>query len=395
MTQKSDNSTQKGFMHRYHAKIILRTDYLKSDNTCALAMKVTINGKIKVLPLGISIRPDQFDVTQRRVKIPGKEGADINFLCDACESRAHTIFIDHRISHVVLTMERFEHIYFQEDTHQRFIPYAIKFVNDRSHTISGSHYNHSMLVIKAIDTFRPELTFSQINSVFTNAFDLWLKKKRMAVNTIAKYHQTFRTIILSAARAGMPVSNPYKEFRIKKIPPSRIYLSEKELRLIINHYEQNHHDGPFSVTLEAYIFSATCGGFRLSDLKRLTTDNIIDNIIVFTPYKTRRYKTGQIRLQLPAIGRKIIEGKDGKLFNLVSDQVCNRHLKDLAFLVGIDKPISMHTARHTFATQYLEQGGKVEKLQRILGHSRINDTMLYVHLTDKSVQQSMNIMDTF
>ena len=64
-------------------------------------------------------------------------------------------------------------------------------------------------------------------------------------------------------------------------------------------------------------------------------------------------------------------------------------------LCDIDKNVSTHTARHTFATQYLEHGGRVEILQKILGHSTISQTMEYVHLIDASVRKSMELMNVF
>lgn len=51
---------------------------------------------------------------------------------------------------------------------------------------------------------------------------------------------------------------------------------------------------------------------------------------------------------------------------------------------------SIHTFRHTFATWFLESGGGLKELQEILGHSKIETTMIYAHLVPESLQRSIN-----
>ena len=53
---------------------------------------------------------------------------------------------------------------------------------------------------------------------------------------------------------------------------------------------------------------------------------------------------------------------------------------------GVTRKMGSHTLRHTFATLYLRSGGGVRHLQEILGHSRIETTMIYVHLAGRDIQ---------
>jgi site-specific recombinase XerD len=75
--------------------------------------------------------------------------------------------------------------------------------------------------------------------------------------------------------------------------------------------------------------------------------------------------------------------KSTKLFNVTDEQQMNRHLKEIAAAAGINKNITTHVGRHTFGFLYLAMGGKVEELREILGHSKIETTMVYSH-TDYS-----------
>jgi hypothetical protein len=64
-------------------------------------------------------------------------------------------------------------------------------------------------------------------------------------------------------------------------------------------------------------------------------------------------------------------------------------LKKVAQLYGIDKNVSSHLARHTFATQALTKGVSIESVSKILVHTNINTTQIYARVTDKKVSHEM------
>jgi len=65
-------------------------------------------------------------------------------------------------------------------------------------------------------------------------------------------------------------------------------------------------------------------------------------------------------------------------------------VKRYAERAGIDKDITPHTLRHTFATGFIRQGQNVMKLKDILGHSDISTTQIYVTLANKDIEEAMN-----
>jgi site-specific recombinase XerD len=79
----------------------------------------------------------------------------------------------------------------------------------------------------------------------------------------------------------------------------------------------------------------------------------------------------------------------GKLFNPVTEQRMNANIKDIAHLAGIKKPLTNHSARHTFATLFIKKTSDVATLQRLLGHSRIEETMVYVHISEENLVEQM------
>jgi site-specific recombinase XerD len=136
-------------------------------------------------------------------------------------------------------------------------------------------------------------------------------------------------------------------------------------------------------------------GIRISDFIRLKKENLQHGALRFIPHKTRTKK--QVPLYIPLVSKasQLIADENSQLpllFNTLPEQKYNDYLKEIMLLVGINKPITNHSARHTFATLFLEKTDDVATLQRILGHTDIKDTMLYVHISTKKICEQM---DTF
>jgi site-specific recombinase XerD len=81
--------------------------------------------------------------------------------------------------------------------------------------------------------------------------------------------------------------------------------------------------------------------------------------------------------------------KDGCLFEPCSEQRMNVNLKDIAKKAGINKQLTNHSGRHTFATLFIHQTNDVATLQKLLGHARIEETMVYVHINESDLVKQM------
>ena len=136
-----------------------------------------------------------------------------------------------------------------------------------------------------------------------------------------------------------------------------------------------------------FLFSCFTG-LRISDVTNLTNDNIIENTLAFTAVKTSKFQ----RISLNDSAKKYLDPK--LIFkSAYTGEYINRELKNIAKICGIRKVITYHVARHTFATNFLICGGRVENLQKILGHSKITDTMIYVHIVESITDIQIHNMD--
>ena len=80
----------------------------------------------------------------------------------------------------------------------------------------------------------------------------------------------------------------------------------------------------------------------------------------------------------------------GRLFPPISNQKLNSYLKEVADVCGIEKHLTFHLARHTFATTVtLSNGVPIESVSKMLGHSMISTTQIYAKVVERKLSEDM------
>ena len=117
--------------------------------------------------------------------------------------------------------------------------------------------------------------------------------------------------------------------------------------------------------------------------------------------KGRRKKTDiEYNIPLLNIPKQILEKyadkskpKDNFLLPVYRIITYNKYLKEIGSLCRINKKITSHLARHTFATLALTRGVSIESVSKILGHTNISTTQIYARITDKKIDSEMNMLE--
>lgn len=149
---------------------------------------------------------------------------------------------------------------------------------------------------------------------------------------------------------------------------------------------------------DIFIFSCYTG-LSYVDICELTRSNIRmafdDNLwIIKKRHKTK--VTSNIRLlDIPKAILNKYEGKlkNGQLLPVISNQKMNDYLKEIATVCGIDKNVTFHLARHTFATTItLANGVPIESVSKMLGHTDIRTTQIYAKVIDAKLSNDMELL---
>ena len=219
--------------------------------------------------------------------------------------------------------------------------------------------------------------------------------------TIALVITVLKSFYKFLNKDGYIKSNPtlqIEQIKPKKTLPST--LTVEEVESILKVIDENNIYGYRDKALFEFLFST---GARVSEAVNLTLNNI--NLrektvnILGKGNKTRIGFLGEISVSILAkylleIRPKILEDRQSNyVFVGKKNEKLNRSyvltiLKKYAKIANINKTISPHTFRHSFATRCIEAGMKPKTLQMLFGHSNIGSTMnLYVHTTEESIRR--------
>lgn len=255
-------------------------------------------------------------------------------------------------------------------------------VINQSNRRQGTKTNlYSTLTLLA--AFHPDYAWDDLTYTFLKGFEAWLLKRNLAVNTVAKHLRNLRTLVNEAVSAGYMQANehPFRHFSIKNEQVPHRFLNPEELRLV----EQAAIKGKLAHVRDAFLFCCYTG-LRFSDFKLLCDDSFTE-IMGETWLVVQCQKTGS-HLRIPLF--LIFEGRAveilrsypsvSEFIQIGSNAEVNRHLSVLQELTGIKTRMTFHTARHTCATLLCHQGIPVTTVQKILGHTKLATTQIYMEV---------------
>jgi len=373
-------------------KVIIKDDYVKEDGTAALYVQVFLNRERKRFPLKINVAPKHFDKIKQRVRGANPNSKDLNLLIDNQLSVFTNILTEYRLRKIELTMDLLCKEITDPDSKICFLKFYEATIEEhlKSKAIQQSTYRQQKSTLTKLRKFRNPIFFNEIDKNFLEELLTYLRvKKKNTPNTIATTLKNFKKYLHLANDLKIQTPLHYTEIKVRAVRGNRTFLEEEEIRRIHKYYKSEFIKELHYKVLKKFLFSCFTG-LRISDIQKLTQDNFIGDFLVFTSEKTGKLQ----RLKMSASALSFIN-KEGNVFeDDFQDQTINYALKDIAKLCKIQKHVTFHVSRHTFATQFLIKGGEIRVLQKILGHSKIETTMIYVHVAEEHVNTQIQNLDS-
>lgn len=265
--------------------------------------------------------------------------------------------------------------------------FALEFIESFKNKYAESTYKMLVSEINKLKRFKPSLTFDEIDYDFFSRYEIYLRDTlKNQPNTISKSLKKIQLFINIAIRKGILASNPVSYYKIKIIASKRAYLTIEELQTLEHLYNSKEINQNMSETLHCFLF-ACYTGLRYSDIRKLDYKDITDGCIQLTQSKTGI----QVTIPLSDKAKLLINQswQSGSVFSVCSNMKANAHLKLIIEKAGINKKVTFHTARHTFATISLNIGIPMEIVSKLLGHSDIKTTQIYAKLFEKTKFEQM------
>lgn len=240
-----------------------------------------------------------------------------------------------------------------------------------------------------------ELKWKDIDGSFVKGFKDYLEKeartisgKPLSQNSKVTYFKKLRACINQAYKERIIAYNPAG--CVESISPEeveRMYLSVEEIRRLVKS-ECGH-----PAVKSAFLFSCLTG-LRRSDVLRITWGDTYDQDgftrLIFKQKKTK----GQEYLDITHDAR-LLMGERGEpdkhpFAKLPPPYQTNKVLQDWVSRAGIDKKITFHCGRHTFAVMMLDLGTDLYVVSKLLGHREIGTTQIYAKILDKNKQAAIS-----
>lgn len=220
-----------------------------------------------------------------------------------------------------------------------------------------------------------------------------LQSRPLTNNGLMKHLERLKKLLNLAQKLEWITRDPFVKFSLKFNKTERPYLTQNEVDKILNfHFEKNS----LSKTRDIFIF-ACYTGLSYIDVKNLTKDNIVRGIDGSNWIYTSRQKTDQpVKIPILDTAQYIIEkykeemASEERLLPVYSNQKINEYLKKIATKTKIQKNMSFHCARHTFATTItLSNGVPIETVSKLLGHSKLSTTQIYARVLESRISDDI------
>lgn len=243
---------------------------------------------------------------------------------------------------------------------------------------------------------KTDVLLEKVHLGFIVEFEHYLRTTEMiGHNTAMKYSKDLKQVFKYAVQLQYIPSNPFDPFRCSYKKVTREFLDQEELNIFST---KKFNIARLSEVRDCYLFSCYTG-YAYSDAEALSPDDVSKGIDGNKWIIRNRKKTGTVEnVPLLPVAIEVIERyknhpycvSRNKLLPMNSNQRYNAYLKEIADQCGIQKKLTTHTARHTFATTVLLLNDvPMETTMELLGHNDIRTTQIYGKIVQKKLSNDM------
>lgn len=269
----------------------------------------------------------------------------------------------------------------------RLVDFGMEFISSSQSRRDATRRSYKTL-FNSLNKFRPGALVQDVDYTFVTKYDEWLHRHGSGHNTRVARLRMLRTLAIEAVKRNILTKSPFERFKIPPMTSKRGFLKAEDVKKI----ENLKLVGAVSNARDAFLFSCYTG-LRFSDVKTLSDEHLKNGWITKRMVKTDMDVKIPVNELFDGKAKLMIEryGSINKMVKTIgSNATVNKHLKSIFKMVGMDgKGFTFHTARHSFASQLLQQGVSLSTIQHLLGHAQIATTQIYAEVTQDVIQNDL------
>jgi site-specific recombinase XerD len=373
-------------------------------------VRLTINGERTEFSSKKFIDKAKWSPELAKMKGNSEEARSINSYLDMIRSKVLSAEMDliHKDEYVSIQNVQ-SIIKGLHKNHRTLIP-IFQDHNDKMKELVGKKYAYGTLqrfevTLNHIQNFllwkynTSDILINKVDHAMITDLEFYLRSiKNCANNTAVKYIRNFRKIIKICLNNDWLEKNPFSKYEGKVYEIDKEFLTEEEIQKI---YAKKFMNTRLEQVRDIFIFCCFTG-LAYIDVQQLRSDHLgigIDgNKWIF---KNRQKTDTRSKIPLLPIAEDLIHKysnhpkciNEDRILPVLSNQKMNSYLKEIGDVCGIQKEITFHMARHSFATSItLTNGVPIESVSKMLGHKNLRTTQHYAKVLDRKVSDDMNLL---
>lgn len=399
----------------FNVVCLIRKNRVMKNGQVPLFIRITVNSNVADIPIGGSVNPSQWSQAQGKTRGSSREAQELNYNIQSVKSRIHQIFCDLGLAAKPITAQIIKDIYLgnhKDEEDGKTLVEVHSDHNERCRQLLNIEYAQSTIYkfdasLKYLKEFMDkeldmeDIPLKNINEDFIRKYELYLKTEKGCCNNSAiKHLKIFKKIIRIAILNDWLHKDPFASIKFRQDEVHVEFLTMCELETLINKEISTKR---LSQIRDVFVFCSFTG-LAFVDVKNLKEEHIIRNGNDEVWIRKPREKTNNMcNIPLLIIPKMLLEKyKDdkgcqlkGQLLPVPTNQKYNTYLKEVADLCGINKRLTAHCSRHTFATSVtLANKVTMENVAKMLGHSSTRMTQHYAKILDQSILEDMMNVDS-
>jgi len=390
---------------------MIRRGQLLKNQEAPIYMRITVDGERAEISIKRSVNPDHWNDIKGCSKSGIPYAKELNYFLEQLRHKVYEhqqdliarnkVVSSTSLKNAFLKVEDDDHITLLQayEEHNSDLKLKIDKGVSRStyirHTTSKTHLERFI----QSEYKKNDILLRDIDHIFIVKYETYLRVKRNCNNnTTVKYIRNLGKIIREAIKRDWIKVDPFRNIKLKTEEVDKPFLNRIEFDAILNKKLEIQR---IAQVRDVFIFCCFTG-LAFVDVKSLTQRDLETGFDGNLWIRKQRHKSKQwAHIPLLPIAKQIIERysnnpdciRKGVLLPVPSNQKMNAYLKEVADLSGINKNLTTHCARHTFATTVtLANGISMESTSKMLGHSSLVMTKKYARILDSTISQEMNLL---
>ena len=397
-------------------KLILRTNQKDQTGKSPLYIRIIKDRKTKFITAGLKLKESDWDEAKQRVKksYPNSARTNAALAQKIADAEGQVADMERKVKTVSIKKLK-EAIKGKEVPN--FFEYSRKHCERIRNNVSISTYKNYHAYLDKFEKWvgTKEVYFDDITVSLLMDYMSYLSNELKNGNTTQRYSIMILAIMFKEAIKEDLIPEymyPFSKLKLKKDPSRRQFLKKEQFEAIINY--KLDEKSKASVYRDMFIFSIFAGGLRFSDVLEFQVKHFneeerrIQKVIRKTG-RMHQFKIGQLALDIINKYKKENAEQDDFIFPVITNKelylkndeyrytfiesankAANFQLQRIAKKLEIPVKVTFHISRHTFATNALNNGMRIEHVSKLMDHRDISTTQVYAKIISEELDKAVD-----